>query len=159
MVAADGHALRSVIPLVNERSHVEAVCDDGCQIVAMSESCAHSLSLSYDPEVKLKMQSANGGLDWTCGIARNVPFRFEDITLYFQVHVVPTPAYDVLLGRPFNVLTESVIKNFRNEDQTITITCPNSGRRVTIPSIPRGPPHHHPQNAQKAANARARNDL
>ena len=54
-----------------------------------------------------------------------------------QVHVIRDPAYDVLLGRPFDVLTESVIRNYRNEAQTITICDPNTSRTVTIPTIPR----------------------
>jgi hypothetical protein len=43
----------------------------------------------------------------------------------------------VLLGRPFDILTESVVRNFANEDQTITIHDPNTGQRSTIPSLPR----------------------
>jgi hypothetical protein len=54
--------------------------------------------------------------------------------------VIREPAYDVLLGRPFDVLTESIVKNFANEDQTITIRDPNTGCRITIPTVPRGPP-------------------
>jgi len=64
-----------------------------------------------------------------------------------QVHIIWDPAYDILFGRPFNVLTESVVQNYVNEDQTITIHDPNSGQVATIPTIPRGPPHfvcrHH----------------
>jgi hypothetical protein len=45
---------------------------------------------------------------------------------------------NILMGRPFNVLTESIVKNYANEDQTITIHNPNTGQQVTIPTIPRG---------------------
>jgi len=58
-----------------------------------------------------------------------------DVTLYLQIHVIREPAYDVLLGRPFDVLTESIVKNFANKDQTITIRDPNTGRRITIPTV------------------------
>jgi hypothetical protein len=47
--------------------------------------------------------------------------------LHVQAHVIHNPAYDVLLGRPFGVLTTSHIKNYCDESQTITITDPNSG--------------------------------
>jgi hypothetical protein len=57
-----------------------------------------------------------------------------------QVHVIRKPTYDILLGRPFDVLTESVVRNFRNEDQTITVHDPNTRRVATIPTICRGPP-------------------
>ena len=55
----------------------------------------------YDPAIKLNMQSANGTRDWSLGLARNVPFTIGTITLYLQVHIIDSPAYDILLGRPF----------------------------------------------------------
>ena len=36
------------------------------------------------------------------------------------------------------MLAESEIKNFVNGDQEVTLTCPNTGRRVTVPMFPRG---------------------
>jgi hypothetical protein len=140
VVAKESSALRSIIPLVNNCLKVEAILDPGCQIVAMSEDVCHELALPYDPTVILHMQSANGTVDPSLGLARNVPFLVGDLTFYIQVHVIRGPAYDILLGRPFDVLTESVVRNFRNEDQTITIHDPNSNRVVTLPTVPRGPP-------------------
>ena len=84
------------------------------------------------------MQSANGALDMSLGLARNVPFKIGPVTFYMQAHVIDSTAYDVLLGRPFDVLTESVIRNFKNEDQTITIHDPNSGKHITVPTLARG---------------------
>ena len=55
-----------------------------------------------------------------------------------QVHILRAPAYDILLGRPFNVLTQSIIRNYADENQTITIIDPNTGRRATVPTIPHG---------------------
>jgi hypothetical protein len=93
------------------------------------------------------MQSANGEVDQSLGLARNVPMTLGEITLYFQIHVICSPAYDILLGRPFNILTESVVCNFANEDQTITIRDPNSGLHATIPTMPRGCPQHGPKRS------------
>jgi hypothetical protein len=42
------------------------------------------------------------------------------------------------MERPFDVLTESIVKNYVNKDQTITICDPNMGQQVTIPTISRG---------------------
>jgi hypothetical protein len=53
------------------------------------------------------------------------------------MHVIREAAYDVLLGRPFDVLTESVVRNYEDEHQTITIRDPNSGKIVTIPTLPK----------------------
>ncbi|KAJ7101247.1 hypothetical protein B0H15DRAFT_769685 [Mycena belliarum] len=68
------------------------------------------------------------------------------------VHVVRSPAYDILLGRPFDVLTESVVRNFSNENQTITICDPNTGKVATVPTVPRGPPRARPQNFHHSRN-------
>jgi hypothetical protein len=86
------------------------------------------------------MQSANGKVDQSLGLSRNVPCKINTITLYLQIHIIRSPAYDILLGRPFDVLTESTVKNFPNEDQTITIVDPNTKHNITIPRYP-GPLH------------------
>jgi hypothetical protein len=83
------------------------------------------------------MQSANGNCNLSLGLARNVPFLISSLTFYLQVYIVQLPAYDVLLGQPFDILTESVIQNFANEDQTITIHNLNTSRKITIPTVPR----------------------
>ena len=84
------------------------------------------------------MQSANREVDETLGLAWNVPILVGDITLYVQFHIVRNLAYGVLLGQPFNILVESIVRNYSNEDQTITIHDPNSGRIATIPTFPCG---------------------
>jgi hypothetical protein len=138
VVAAESSALRAILPVVDGQDKVEAILDPGCQIVAMSEEVCNALALHYDPTIRLNMMSANGGIDQSLGLSRNVPFLVGDITVYLQVHVLRNPAYDILLGRPFDVLTQSVVRNFPDENQTITILDPNTGRKATIPTIPRG---------------------
>ena len=140
IVAKESLALRSIMPLVDNQLKVEAILDPGCQIIAMSEDVCHELALPYDPTIVLHMQSANGTVDPSLGLARNVAFLIGPLTFYMQVHVIRKPAYDILFGRPFDVLTESVVRNFRNEDQTITVHDPNTMRVATIPTISRGPP-------------------
>jgi hypothetical protein len=140
VVAKESSALRSIFPLVDNQQHVEAIIDPGSQIIAMSEDVCIDLALPYDPEIVLNMQSANGEVDKSLGLARNVPLRIGEITLYVQIHIIRSPAYDILLGRPFDILTESVVRNYANEDQTITICDPNSGRRATVPTSARGRP-------------------
>jgi hypothetical protein len=137
-VAAESSTLRAILPTVDGQDKIEAILDPGCQIVAMSEEVCNALALPYDPTIRLHMVSANGGIDQSLGLARNVPFLVGDITLYLQVHVLRAPAYDILLGRPFDVLTQSVVRNFSDENQTITILDPNTKRKATVPTIPRG---------------------
>jgi hypothetical protein len=140
-VAKDSSAVRSIFAIIDSTRRKECILDPGCQIIAMSEDTCHELALAYDPRIRLNMQSANGNTDWSLGLARNVPFTIGAITLYMQVHIINSPAYDILLGRPFDILTESIVRNFANEDQTVTITDPNSGQRYTIPTFPRGRGH------------------
>ena len=137
VVAQESLLLRTVRPLVDNKKKVEAIIDPGCQIIAMSQAICHDLGLTYDPKITLNMQSANGEIDRSLGLARNVPFTFGDLTLYLQVHIIKSPAYDILLGRPFDVLTSSVVTNYPNEDQTLTLTDPNTGAAVTVPTISR----------------------
>jgi hypothetical protein len=141
IVAKESSAVRSIFAIIDSTNKRECILDPGCQIVAMSEDTCHELALAYDPGIRLNMQSANGTLDWSLGLARNVPFTVGSITLYMQVHIIGSPAYDVLLGRPFDILTESIVRNFANEDQTITINDPNTGQRFTVPTFPRGRSH------------------
>jgi hypothetical protein len=147
VVAKESSALRSVFPLIDNQQDVESILDPGSQIIAMSEYLCTDLGLIYDPSIVLNMQSANGEVDQSLGLARNVPMTLGEITLYVQIHVIRSPAYDILLGRPFDILTESVVRNFANEDQTITIRDPNSGLRATIPTMPRGRPRHGPKRS------------
>src|ERR1700723_890020 len=88
MVAKESHALRSIIMILDGKEKVKCIVDTGSQIVAMSESLCHDLGLTYDPMIRLNMQSANGDVDQSLGLARNVPQKIGDITLYLQIHVL-----------------------------------------------------------------------
>jgi hypothetical protein len=134
-VTMESNSLRAILPTVADQEQVEAILDPGCQIVTMSEEVCIALGVAYDPNVCLNMVSANGGVDQSLGLAKNVPFQIGDITLYLQVHVLHQPTYDILLGRPFDVLTESVVCNYSNENQTITILDPNSSKKATVPTV------------------------
>ena len=101
--------------IIDNQKIVEAVVNPGSQIIAMSDSVCHELGISYDPMIQLNMQSTNGTIDKSLGLARNIPCCFGNITLYLQIHVIHNPAYNILLGWPFNVLTQSVVKNFKKQ--------------------------------------------
>jgi hypothetical protein len=86
------------------------------------------------------MQSANGSHDESLSLVENLELKIGGMKLHVQAHVIHNPAYDVLLGRPFDILTASHIKNYQDESQTITITDPNSSKMVSIPTVPHGQP-------------------
>ena len=165
IVARVTDTLRCIFPEINgSKEEVETVTDGGSQIVAIDTVVAVGLGLTWDPESNILMQSANGQLQRTKGLARNVPFKFGEVTVYLQLHVVDEAPYQVLLGRPFDVLTSSSVQNFADGDQQIIVTCPNTGVKCTIPTYPRGggkrirpkvkDPILRPENAQAARNAR-----
>lgn len=136
--AKDAEALKVVYPTVQDRKPVESVLDSGSQIVSMSYEEAQDLGLVWDPDVQIYMQSANGALEKSIGLAKNVAFKFGDLTVYLQVHIIDGPAYKVLLGRPFEVLTESQFMNKRDGSQIVTLKDPVTGKRCSMPTINRG---------------------
>ena len=148
IVAGESHSIRSVNALIDNSHKVECILDPSCQVISMSEAICHELGLAYDPSIVLYMQSANGNLDQSLGLACNIPFQIGAITMYLQVHVISSPAYDVLLGWPFDVLTKSMVRNFANKDQTITIQDPNTGKRITVPTRPRSHKAQQPPTSQ-----------
>ena len=85
----------------------------------------------YDPPITISMQSANGGVTPTKGMAHNVPFAFGNITLFLQV-------YNVLLGRAFDALARTEIQNSLDDVQSITICDPNSDAHIVVPTRPHG---------------------
>jgi len=140
VVAAESHALRSVYPLINGVGEVESLLDPGSQIVSMSKEVATALQVTWDPDIVVHMESANKSLEKTLGLAKNVPFVFGPITVYLQVHVIAKVAYKVLLGRPFDTITESEIKNSKDGSQSLILTDLNTGERCVMQTHERGKP-------------------
>jgi hypothetical protein len=80
-IAQESHALRLITMVIDNREEVEGIIDPGSQIIAMSEAICHDIGLVYDPSIKLNMQSANGEVDQSLGLARNVPCKINSITV------------------------------------------------------------------------------
>src|SRR5277367_4950737 len=138
IVASESQGLRAVYPLINHVGEVESLLDGGSQIVSMAKEVAVDLEIPWDPDITVQMQSANRSLEQTLGLAKNVPFLFGHITVYLQIHIMEKPAYKVLLGRPFDTITESVVKNARDGGQSLTLTDPNTGERCVMHTHERG---------------------
>ena len=138
IVARESHHLKAVFPLINGKGHAETLLDSGSQIVSMAQDSAERLGLSWDPDFTIRMQSANRQVESTKGLVRNVPFRFGDLTIYLQVHVISAAAYEVLLGKPFEILTESNVKTRADGSVELTLTDPNTQRKLVVPTYNRG---------------------
>ncbi len=92
----------------------------------------------YDPDIYILMESANRGVEKLLGLVKNVDFLFGEVTVYLPVHVLANPAYNLLLGRPFNTLTSSKVKNSSDSDQTMILTDSNTKKRTRVHTYPRG---------------------
>ncbi|KXN92176.1 hypothetical protein AN958_08891 [Leucoagaricus sp. SymC.cos] len=130
--------LRVIPALINKVHKEEGLLDSGSQIISMSREAASACRITWDPELTINMQSANGQITKTCGLAKNMPFNFGNVTIHLQVHVMEQAPYRVLLGRPFNVITESQIANSTERHQFISITDPNTGECASLSTYPQG---------------------
>jgi gag-polyprotein putative aspartyl protease len=140
VVARESQGLRAIYPLINTVGVTESLLDSGSQIISMSKKVADELGVKWNSEFTIEMESANRSLESTLGLAKNVPFSCGAITVYLQVHIMSNPAYKVLLGRPFDIVTESLVKNDKDGGQTLTLTDPNSGERCVMVTYERGKP-------------------
>jgi len=138
VVAQESFGLRAVYPLINGEEKVESILDGGSQIVSMAKDTAIDLKIEWNPEITVHMESANKALEQTLGLAKNVPLNFGHIVVYLQVHIIREPAYKVLLGRPFDSVTESLVKNEKDGSQVLTLTDPNTGERCSMKTHERG---------------------
>ena len=67
-----------------------------------------------------------------------MPFTFGTLTVHMQVHILDNPPYACLIGRPLDVLTESIVQTSRDGYQKLILTDPNSGKRIEVGTYERG---------------------
>ncbi|KXN87105.1 hypothetical protein AN958_09093, partial [Leucoagaricus sp. SymC.cos] len=72
------------------------------------------------------------------------------VTIHLQVHVMEQAPYRLLLGRPFDVITESRIANSMEGHQFISITDPNTGEHASLSTYPRGRMLNNPDKMPNA---------
>ncbi|KAJ4484883.1 hypothetical protein C8J55DRAFT_425831 [Lentinula edodes] len=141
-------SFRSGDRTLDNQGETHCILDGGCSIVVMSDSACNAFGFAFDPEKRINLQSANGNTDWSLGLAKDVPFRFGDVIAFLQVQVVDSPAYDFILGQPFEILMQASYKNFLSGDQHLTLTDPNTYKVVTIPTVPREPPRFRKEDSR-----------
>ena len=96
-VSLKSSTIRIILAFVDNNQKMECILDPGCQVVTMSAICCHELGLTYDPSIKLNMQSANGTCNPSLSLACNVPFLIDLLIFYLPVHIIQSPVYDILL--------------------------------------------------------------
>ncbi|KAF5320012.1 hypothetical protein D9611_011097 [Ephemerocybe angulata] len=139
VAAASSAKIRTFFPVVNRCREEEAIVDEGSQVCSASEATALALGISWDPTLRIGLQSSNKTTATTLGLARNVPIHCGNgVVAYVQLHVVKNPAYKLLLGRPFLSAMSGISASRPDDSHTLTLTDPNNGNQVTIPTYPRG---------------------
>ena len=69
---------------------------------------------------------------------RDVPVQLTlRIVVLLQLFVIREASYDVLLGRPFEVLMKTITENLGPNTQFITVCCPNTGEVARLPTFAR----------------------
>ncbi|KDQ53408.1 hypothetical protein JAAARDRAFT_49857 [Jaapia argillacea MUCL 33604] len=126
-----------VRPIINDKLSCECILDPGAQIVVMRKDVWIALGHPRDSKVFILMESANNSKNQTLGLLKDVKFTFGPVSLYLQVQVVDSTLFEVLLGCPFFSLLNSLLEDTPDGEVQITLTNPNTGKSVTIPTMER----------------------
>lgn len=119
------------IPGVEE---VEAVLDEGCQIIAVSKKVWEKSGLPLRSDHVMSMESANAQTNDTLGLLPDLPVTIGGHTFYVQCQVIDNAPYQMLMGRPFMTFTQASTRHFLNGDSHITLVDPNTQAVLTIPT-------------------------
>jgi len=138
VVANESEGLRSIYMTINRIGQEECLLDNGSMIVSMSKAAAIELGLTWDPSVRVNMESASNHVEKTLGLARNVRFSAGGLDIFLQAHILENPPYRVLLGRPFETFTSCTTYTTENGATELVLTEPNSKKVARIPTYQRG---------------------
>ena len=148
VVAVASEPLKTIYMNINKLGQEACLLDNGSMIVSMSKESAVQFGLTWDPSLRINMESASNHIEQTLGLARNVRFAVGGINVFLQVHILEKPPYKVLLGRPFDTYTSSVHKTAADGSSELVLTDPNTKVMAVVPTYKRG---EGPENMQKQA--------
>ncbi|KAJ3571154.1 hypothetical protein NP233_g3931 [Leucocoprinus birnbaumii] len=137
VVANPAESLRTIPLELDGKFTVEAILDEGSQIVALRRDLWEKLGSPVHCKDAIVMESANATTEPTLGLIRDLPVRIGTCTLYLQVQVIENAPYEMLLGRPFLTLTQACTHHYPNGHSHLTLIDPNTRESVTIPTQPR----------------------
>ncbi|RXW16706.1 hypothetical protein EST38_g9147 [Candolleomyces aberdarensis] len=133
----EAETLRTIETLLDGRVKVNAILDDGSQIIGIRRDIWEKLALPLCSDCVMTMESANRSRNDSLGLLSNLPLRIGHLDFYVQAQVMDSTSYEVLLGRPFHVFAQAVLRHFSTGDAHVTLTEPNSGQVITVPTRPR----------------------
>lgn len=151
LTSSDIDALRVIDPIINDALRVEAILDQGSEIIAMNKDIWQKLGVGLDPKRILNMQSANSQSNKTTGVISDLKLSLFGIDLTLQVHVVQGAPFDLLIGRPFFRYTSCQTYDNTDGTQMLTITCPNTGKVITIPTRTKSEKNRNPFRTEVTA--------
>jgi hypothetical protein len=140
LVAKESHLLCAITPKIEGLHKVKCILNSRSQIISISKAIWGTLNQEMNPCWKVTIQSTNSSHNESLGLIEYLELEIGSMKLHVEAHVICNPAYDVLLGRPFNVLTALHIRYYCDRTQTITITDLNSSKMVSIPTVPHSQP-------------------
>ena len=132
--------------MLNDNVQVEAILDEGSQIVGLRKDIWEKLGVPVCSDHKMNMISANALSNQTISLIHDLKVMIGAYNFYLQVQVVEHASYKMLLGQPFLTLTEANTQHHTNRDSHITLQDPNSKAIITFPTRAQG-------NAQEQQSA------
>jgi len=138
IVADHSVNLRVLDLILNDKIQVEAILDEGSQIVGLRKDIWEKLGVPIWSDHKMNMVSANASSNQTIGLIHDLKVTIGVYNFYLQVQVVENASYEMLLGRPFLTLTEANTQHWANGDSHITLQDPNLKAIITLPTKARG---------------------
>ena len=112
----------------------ECILDSGSQFIAMRRDIWEKTGLSLNPDTASTVEAANSSKSSTLGAIPNVTMTIGELELSVYVHIVEEAPFEVLLGRPFFVLTTCETKDTEDGGQMLRITDPWEGTTALIPT-------------------------
>ena len=112
--------------MLNDNVQVEAILDEGSQIVGLQKDIWEKLGVPVCSNHKMNMILVNASSNQTIGLIHDLKVMIGAYNFYLQVQVVEHASYKMLLGQPFLTLTEANTQHYANRDSHITLQDPNS---------------------------------
>lgn len=133
-VANDSAPLRTLRARLGNALEFDCVIDNGSSIIAISKDVWARLGAPVRSDLVMRMESSHGTVEKTIGVLKNFPVTIGGEVFPVQVQVSENLPCEVLLGRPFFMFTSATTTDHPDGTQEITLTNPNTGREITLPT-------------------------
>ena len=144
VVAVNAAPLRAITATLDNKHSVECIIDGGSSIVAMQKSLWEKIGSPMRSDYIMTMQSSHGGVRPTLGVLKDFPLTIGPCTFYVQMQISDTLPADVLIGRPFFMLTDGHTVDHSDGSQELVLHDPNTGDQITVPTHERNPRGRNP---------------